>query len=177
MELQEVNYEVELPKEAIRPFEEKILASGLCDFIVPMSFLHYKDKSIIKYHCSGYVSVRHLDMDGIKDVMEVVEKTLITLSKAEEFMIRPERITLNTDTAYYNLKRKDVKIAYMPADPDSGTLTEKVSDYIDGLGHAAGSEKRYLSGLQETMRSENLSLKALADHVGEIRREIFLCGI
>ncbi len=38
MNLRELNYEVELPEASIKPFERKVLESGLCDFAVPMSF-------------------------------------------------------------------------------------------------------------------------------------------
>ena len=38
MELKKSNYEIEIKKGAMKLFEEKVLFSGMCDFVIPMRF-------------------------------------------------------------------------------------------------------------------------------------------
>ena len=46
----------------IAPFEEKVLASGLCDFALDMTFSRFRGSTRASYDCTGYVAVRELDL-------------------------------------------------------------------------------------------------------------------
>ncbi len=178
MELKENNYEIEIPEESIKPFEEKVLLSGLCDFIIPMSFSSYGGKRKITYECSGYASIKELKISKVRDVFEILEKTLISLNKSTEFLLDPHKITLTPETVYYNLKQKDVKIAYIPSENKSKSLNDSISFYIDRLSEGVTEEAfKYLASIKENMKKGHHSIKELITKVGEMRREIYLCGI
>ena len=178
MDLKEKNYEIEIPEESIKSFEEKVLLSGLCDFIIPMSFSSYGGKRKITYECSGYASVKELEISKVRDVFEILEKTLLSLNKSTEFLIDPLKITLTPETVYYNLKQKDVKIAYIPSENKSKSLNDNISFYIDSLSEGAAEEAcKYLDHIKESMKKGHHSIKDIITKVGEMRREIYLCGI
>ena len=175
MNLKDQNYEIELNIDEIQPFEEKVLFSGMCDFIIPMTFSNIGNKKIIKYDCCNYVAVGDLDLSDGKLVLEILEKTFVTLGKSLEFYILPENITLNLDTVFYNPKKKQVKIAYVPCQGKS--LLKNIKSYIYQLYDEAGEEtKEYLDGVIEEIDKYNFTIKRMAICVHEQRRIMYRCG-
>ena len=172
MILRDTDYTLDFPKESIKLFEERILASGLCDVIVPMSFQTGKNVKSVTYDCSGYASVRDLEPKNIREIYEILEKTLITLSKSTEFLISPEKITLNIDCVFYNLRSRRVRIAYIPS--ERGTVWEHIYGFAMELMNMAEEEaKNYLSELLEEGRLNNYNIRDMAKIVREQKRILF----
>ncbi len=176
MILRENGYELKLEKGDIKPFEEKILFSGLCDFIIPMQFSNVGEEKIITYNCSGYAALRDLKLINSREIFEILEKTLLTLNKTMEFFIPPEKVTLNKDTVYYNLKKKNVRIAYIPT--NSGNLFDHLNSFINELAEEASEETvEYLMSVKKDLHFYNRNLKELAGFVSEQRKRIHQCGV
>lgn len=174
--LRDTSYEIELEKWKVKEFEEKVLFSGLCDFIIPMSFSDMNNKKKIKYNCSGYSSVRDMDISSINGIFEIIEKTLITLSKSIEFYIPHEKVTLNIDTVFYDNKRKRVRIAYMP--DDKGTLMEHLNCFLDQLANLVDEDGlEYINSLKRDLNLNNRNLRDMAVFVSEQKKRINKCGI
>lgn len=175
MNLRECGYEIELEKDKINNFEEKMLFSGLCDFAIPMMFSEKGDKKKITYDCSGYIALDDIQLENSKQVFEILEKTLLTLSKSIEFFIPPSKITLNKETVYYNPKQKNIKIAYIPQ--ENKTLQESVSEFIDELTFDANNETvEYLDNVKADIYFQNRNIKEMASFVNEQRKIIYQCG-
>lgn len=176
MNLREKEFKLEMPYENIKPFEEKVLTSGLCDFAIPMSFSFYNNKRNVIYDCSGYASIRELKPETNNEVFEILEKTLITLNKTTEFLIRSNRVELSVDTVYYNLKRKDVKIAFVPI--EVGTLQSHLIGFVKELKLSASEETcEYLDCIIENLELFNQNIAELLLYVRNQRRNIHRCGI
>ncbi len=171
MELRKNNYSRMFGKGEILPFEEKVLSSGLCDFVLPANFIKEKDKKWIVYDCSGYTSLSEIKFSGFDEVLEVLEKSLNNLRKVSEFLIDPCKVRMNGQTVFHNLKRRDIKFAYMPAESDS--MADNIAELIECLQLKVGNEeKRILREMQERMLCRNMSLREMADHVSMKRREL-----
>jgi len=178
MNLRDMNYEYELPEEAIRPFERKVLESGLCDFAVPMSFFRYQGKQIIKYECSGYIALSDMRLNELKDIFEVLEQTMLALKKSGEFLMNPDKITLNGDTVYVHYKHKDVRLAYIPGALDNNEKCRNLIEFFQVLKEQTPeSGMEYFDRLEKELTQNNRSLSDLITVIGEIRREIYLCDI
>lgn len=178
MNLRDMNYEYELPEDAIRPFERKVLESGLCDFAVPMSFFRYQGKQIIRYECSGYIALSDMNLDGLKEIFEVIEKTLLALKRSGEFLMNPGKISLNKDTVYVHYKHKDVRLAYMPGDLEQNGNSRNLIGFLHDLKRQAPeSGIGYFDRLENELIVKNRSLSDMITVVGEIRREIYLCDV
>ena len=176
MNLRDNGYEIELEKWKVKEFEEKVLFSGLCDFIIPMSFSDLNDRKKIKYNCSGYSSVRDMNIASINEIFEIIEKTLITLNKSVEFYIPHEKVRLNLDTVFYDLKRKRVRIAYMPE--EDGTLMEHLNFFLDQLSDIADEDTvEYIKSLKLDLNMNNRNLRDMAVFVSEQKKRINKCGI
>lgn len=178
MNLRDLNYEVELPEESIKPFERKVLESGLCDFAVPMSFYRHNGMQKIRYECSGYVAFSEVNLSDTSTVFEIIEKTLLALKKSGEYLIDPNKILLNQDTVYVHHKHTDVRIAYVPGVCQGNRGQQNLLDFfllVDEQMPVSG--KRYMQKLKEEVIINNRSLMDLVTIVGEMRREIYLCNI
>lgn len=178
MNLRDMNYEVELPEESIKPFERKVLESGLCDFAVPMSFYRHNGVQKIRYECSGYVAFSEVNLSDTSDVFAIIEKTLLALKKSGEYLIDPGKILLNQDTIYVHHKHNDVRIAYVPGLYNkNGGLKNLLEFLVIVEERMPISGKGYIQKLQEEIIKNNRSLPDLLTIVGEVRREIFICDI
>ena len=139
--LRESGYRMEIPDGRIAPFEEKILASGLCDFALDMSFSRLRGKTSASYDCTGYVAVRELDLTTPQKVFEVLEKTLLTMTHAGEFFIDRDKVLLNADTVFYNRRCKDVRIAYFPRS-EGMEIRQSVEEYVPQMITVVGELRR-----------------------------------
>ena len=176
MNLRDNGYEIELESWKVKEFEEKILFSGLCDFVIPMSFSDTKNSKKIKYNCSGYSSIRDLQASSTKEFFEIIEKTLITLNKSVEFYIPHEKVRLDIDTVFYDNKRKRVRIAYIPE--EEGTLMEHLNAFFDQLLELAAEDTvEYIRSLKEDLNFNNRSLRDMAVFVSEQKKRIDKCGV
>lgn len=176
MNLKEQGYEIELERWQVKEFEEKILFSGLCDFIIPMSFSNVESRKKITYNCSGYSSVRDMKVKTAKEIFEIIEKTLLTLNKSVEFYIPHEKVRLDIDTVFYDRKRKRVRIAYIPE--ETGTLTEHLENFFGQLCENAEEDAVcYIDSLKEDLALNNRNLKDMAVFVSEQRKRISQCGV
>ncbi|MEG0918360.1 MAG: DUF6382 domain-containing protein [Bacilli bacterium] len=176
MNLRETNFTLKVNYEDIKPFEEKVLSSGLCDFAIPMTFYNHKNERNITYDCSGYSSIRDIKPTTTNEVFEIIEKTIITLNKTREFLIRPSKLTLTVDTVYYNMKYKDVKIAVVPCHEE--VTIKKIVDFIIQLEAFANEEtKEYINCLVKNIDSKNSNMKDMLIYIREQRRVLHNCGL
>jgi len=175
MNLRDLNYELELPEETVRPFERKVLESGLCDFAVPMTFFRQNGKQKIRYECSGYVALSEIDLTDTDNVFEIIEKTMLALRKSGEFLIEPGKIRLTPDTVYVHNRHKDVRIAYVPGLREGNRLQQHLLEFILLVEERIPrSGKVFTSQLKEEIIRNNRSLTDLIAIIGEMRREIHL---
>lgn len=172
LNLRESGCVVRLPEGRIAPFEEKILASGLCDFALDMTFTRIRGATNARYDCAGYVAVQELDLTQPQKAFEILEKTLLTMTHAGEFFIDRDKVLLNTETVFYNRRCKDVRIAYFPRE-ESVDIRRSVEEYINELAAMTSEKGRAL--LERTLLlfgRSNCDLPQMITVVGEIRRAI-----
>lgn len=176
MELRQNDYRQKLGRGEILPFEEKVLCSGLCDFTLPASFIRKSDSQFVVYDCSGYTALSELRLEKTDDFLEVLEKAISNLKKASEFLIDPAKITLSEETVYHNLKKRDVKFAYMPL--QGSCVARNVSGLIGLLEEKAPEDvRRILKDIDREIREKNMSLKDMVHHVALRRRQLRKAGV
>ena len=155
----------------LKPFEEKVIASGLCDFSLPAAFVTVNDVRQAIYDSSGYTRLDGLEFANIDEMLELLEKSMANLKKAGEFLIDPDQIVLNGKTIFMDRRRRDVKFVYVPSRmqrPMQNVL--ELTDYLEN--QAQPIQKQILSRLSDTIKEEHLSLKESATRTAVVRREI-----
>lgn len=174
MNLRKSGYEIEVKGEDVSRLEEKMLESGLCNFVVPMWISREGDKVKINYECSGLTSMRELHLKRPKETFEIIEKALLSLNHSRDFYIPPEKLKLSMDTIYYNRQNRSVKIAYVPERNHS--IAGSINGLIDEVKLTVNEEtKEYLNLIKEDIEAEKRNLRQIAGYISEYRRSINQC--
>ena len=101
-------------EDSILDFERAMLSSGECSYLLPMMFISSDSKHVVFYDCKGFVPLSRYTVDKTEDALFILEKVLIILSNALGYLITPAKISLSTDTVFYNAETGEIKIAYVP---------------------------------------------------------------
>ena len=89
-------------EDSILDFERAMLSSGECSYLLPMMFISSDSKHVVYYDCKGFVPLSRYTVDKTEDALFILEKVLIILSNALGYLITPAKISLSTDTVFYN---------------------------------------------------------------------------
>ena len=155
----------------LKPYEEKVIASGLCDFSLPAAFVTVNDEKQAIYDSSGYTRLDEMEFENIDEMLELLEKAMANLKKAGEFLIDPNQIVLNDKTVFLDRKRRDVKFAYIPSRvqrPMQNVI--ELTNYLEHI--AQPMYKQVLGNLSNSIRAGHLSLKESASRTSVVRREL-----
>ena len=173
MNLKDNNYTLEFAKEDIKTYEERVLSSGLCDFAIPMRFTLYRGKRRVRYECSGYMALSDLESSDIGNILDIIERTLIMLKSAKDFLIDPDKVTLTKETVFYNARTGNVRIAYIVKKGSS--VQSNVVSFIDSFMETDNQRTRdCLDKLGHDISIKNLSLEDSINRIGELKRKTFI---
>ncbi len=173
-ELRNNGYTKELGSGEMMPFEEKVLASGLCDFTLPASFINEKERKWVVYDCDGYTSLSELPLTDPDLILEVFEKTLFNLRKASEFLIDPAKVRLCPETVFFDLKKRTVRFAYMPVEDSSVAANVRcLSEYL--AERAGRTFSAFIVQMTDEMMMRNMSLREMSAYVALMRRKCPVC--
>ncbi|MBC6679601.1 DUF6382 domain-containing protein [Zhenpiania hominis] len=175
MEIRNNDFKLQLKDGSIKEFEKVVLSSGICDLFMPMGFVRLEDGELVSYNCSGYTALRQCNINEAKEAFEILEKTLLLVNRAGEYLITPGKITLNMDTIFYNRKTKQVRIAYVPAEEPQLNLRENVAEFFTQMeGKLKKTERAYLEKMKTQMEEHNYYIGDLINMIGEIRRKLYM---
>lgn len=173
--LKKNNYRIQVGTGTFYEYEERVLSSGLCDVTLPMQFLFHGNVTQVFYHCSGYTALGELKLNTPREWFEVLGKLMMTLRKAQEFLLDEERMTLELTTIFFHRKQRNVKIAFFPCAPE-GT-GKKICRLIQKIQKEADQETaEYLQRLHQNIVRDNLDLAAMTRLTANLRREIIQCS-
>lgn len=169
---------MEINSDDIKPFEEKVIMSGMCDFTVPTTISALGNKKQVIYNFEGYTALRDMTFVGVKILFEILEKTFVAFKRAGEFLIDPAKVTLTCDTVFYNKKQRDVKIAYIPVGRPKYVVMGSVTSLLDELTERLdGDAVKYLVMTKGDIEKDNYTLEDTIEYIKALRRELAVCGI
>lgn len=175
MEIRNNDFKLRLNDGSIKEFEKVVLSSGICELFMPMGFVRLEDGELVSYNCSGYTSLRQCNIGEAKEAFEILEKTLLLVNRAGEYLITPGKITLNMDTIFYNRKTKQVRIAYVPAEESKMSLRENVAEFFTQMEEKLkDTEKIHLEEVKKKMEEQNYYIGDLINIIGEMRRKLYM---
>lgn len=164
------DFKLELKEGAIRDYE-KIILSQINDIFMPMGFVSTSEGELVTYNCSGYSALRQCRVTEVMEALEILERTLMLVSRAGEYLISPRKIMLSIDTIFYNRETHQVKIAYVPVENENASLRENMACFITEMENSvAGTGKTYLENVKKQMDENNYYIQDLINVIGEIRR-------
>lgn len=170
MRIRDNNFRVKLKDGAIKEYE-KVILSEVNDIFMPMGFVSFDEGELVTYNCSGYSSLSQCDIREVLEALEVLERTLILVSRASEFLISPNNITLSLDTIFYDRETHQVRIAYVPVEKAPANLRENMSSFITEIkDKLQDSDKVYIDKVKTQMEENNYYIQDLINIIGDIRR-------
>lgn len=94
--------------------EQDILTAGECPGFLPMSFLRTGHGLVVHYGTSGYQPLSNYRIERSEDALYLMERTIMILHQAPEYLLAPERLRICTDTVFYGRDTDDLRLAFLP---------------------------------------------------------------
>ncbi|MHC1722413.1 MAG: DUF6382 domain-containing protein [Aminipila sp.] len=165
-------------KNEIKDFEVKIFATGNCESFIPMSFVKINEKMGVTYHTEGF---KQLDFNQLKnpyEVLNVVEKLVLAIKAAQNHFILQSRYSLEENYIYMNQDKAIIKIKFVPINEGVMKMdfSSKISLFLRHLNLNNIRCCEYINMVIEKLENGNLSMEALINYLGEVKREAYLCG-
>lgn len=167
-------YKINLKEDSIYDFERIMLSSGECQLFMPMVFMDEMDHQTAYYDCGGFSPLNKFRIDRTEDALYILEKTLLILSQSVEYLLTPARVTLTTETVFYEKESGEIKIAYVPMTGEAISLRRNLitfiaqikSDVMDGHTH-------YLDELANLIYRNNYHIRDIINKTGLMRRDLY----
>ena len=168
-------YSLRLKENSVLDFEKIMLTSGECSLFMPMGFMTADEGETVCYDCSGFIPLSRYQIEKTDDALYIIENILIILNRAVEYLLDPAKVTLTTDTVFYNKETGEVKITYVPLSSDQVNIKKSLVGFIGQLRRDI--RDRFADYLTETAKYiyyYNYNLTDIVNKVGLFRREIYI---
>ena len=167
-------FSVRLEEDAMRDFEKIMLTSGQCNLFMPMGFMGDERGETVCYDCSGFTPLSRYRIERTDDALYILENTMIILGKAVDYLIAPAKITLTTDTVFYNKETGEVKIAYVPFRQGEAGLKKNMVIFIGQLkSEICDGYQGYLTQAARYVYYHNYNMRDIVNKIGLLRRELY----
>lgn len=167
-------FSIRLEENTFRNYEKIMLSSGECSYFMPMGFISEDGMEVVSYDCSGFAPLSSYRVEKTEDALYILECVLLIAGRSVEYFITPARITINTDTVFYNKETSQVKIAYVPAAGDNLSIRRNLAAFIKQLKQdiCDGNEK-YLDEAEKFIMYHNYYIREMVNKVGLFKRQLY----
>lgn len=168
-------YRLCFKRDSVLDFERAMLSSGQCSYLLPMLFVNSESQQVAYYDCKGFVPLSRYRVDRTEDALFILERVLIIMTCAIEYLITPAKIWLSTDTVFFNAETGEVKIAYVPVKEVAAGSSKNLLRLIAQLkSEVTDGYRDYLDKFAAVVYANNCHLRELTDRMGLLRRELYL---
>lgn len=167
-------FSIRLEENTFRDYEKIMLSSGECGYFMPMGFMGEKGAEIVSYDCSGFAPLSSYRVEKTEDALYILECVLLIIGRSIEYLITPARITINTDTVFYNKETSQVKIAYVPAAGNDLSIRRNLVSFIRQLkADICDGNGRYLDEAEKFIMYHNYYIREMVNKVGLFKRQLY----
>lgn len=168
-------YSLKLKENSVLDFEKIMLTSGECSLFMPMGFMSADEGETVCYDCSGFIPLSRYQIERTDDALFILENVVIILNRAVEYLLDPSKVTLNTDTVFYNKESGEVKITYVPLSSGKTGLNKNLVSFIGQLrSEISDTYSEYLVETAKYIYYYNYNLTDIVNKIGVYRREIYI---
>ena len=110
-------------------------------------------------------------------MLQILEDIIYIIIDASNYLIPIERYKLSTELVY--ISRNGVKIMFEPIDENNSTEADFNSYILEFLSDVDVERDicvQYLERVKTKIKEENPSRRGLLNYIGELKREIYICG-
>lgn len=171
------SFAVIYPKGILKDYEKRVLAGGEIGDLLKMRFISSEKQDTVYYEIAGYIPLAQVVFKDFYEAMDIIERVLTVMLKAEDYLIDIGNICLDYRWIYYDGRDKTIRLAYVPkrevfqwqlsvfqlvGDLNGMYDSKETQPYFDDL-------KNYTEGCQRTLH--DLFLK-----ICDLKREAYLSG-
>lgn len=166
-------------RNEIKNFEIRILSEGQCRAFLPMSFVERGGNLYVTYHTEEYTPLISLDLNHPYDLLHRIEKLLISIKDAEHYLIPFERYMIVKEEIFFSEKWDHIRLKFEPENEhvleDFATKFSKLINQIKILV-LDDRTKEYLEMVIKKLENTNISREGITNYIGELKREVHICG-
>lgn len=167
-------FRIRLEEDTMRDYERVMLTSGECNFFMPMGFMGEDEGEVVCYDCSGFAPIGSYRIEKTEDALYILENVLLIVGKSVEYLITPAKITINSDTVFYNKETGEVKIAYVPAAKGHASLRRNLAVFIRQLGaDICDGKEKYLAEAARYILYHNYYIRDMVNKIGIFKRQLY----
>ena len=167
-------FSIRLEENTFRNHEKIMLSSGECSLFMPMGFIGEGGMEVVSYDCSGFAPLSSYRIEKTEDALYILESVLLIVGRSIEYLITPARITINTDTVFYNKETSQVKIAYVPAAGNDLSIRRNLVSFIRQLkADICDGNGRYLDEAEKFIMYHNYYIREMVNKVGLFKRQLY----
>lgn len=166
-------------RNEIKTFEMRILSEGQCRAFLPMSFIKRGCNLYVTYHTEEYVPLISLDLNQPFDLLHRIEKLLISIKDAENYLLPFERYMIVKEDIFFSEKWDHIRLKFEPETEHlSEDFSTKFSELISQIMILVLDErtKEYLEMVIKKLENTNISREGITNYIGELKREVHICG-
>lgn len=172
-------FAIEFKKGILKDYEKEILLSNQMKFLLPMGIIEKEETDRIIYDYTDFEPIYQMSGPlGVKSVLDILEKTVIGLIAAEDYLLDAGKVALSCSTVYTDSRTRNIRLMYFPSQDEAGSICENIAGFAKELAgkYVSGIAAEYLSAV-ERYTANNTSLIGLANKIAAMRREAFICGM
>ena len=167
-------FKITFKEDAIHGYERIMLTSGECNYLIPMSFIGENDKETAYYNCSGFSALSTYSVEKTEDALFIIEKVLLILGNIAAYLITPAKVTLTTDTVFYNQETNEIKIAYVPLPGEGINIRRNLLKFISQLKADIKDEHvSYLDKIGRIIHYNHFHVNEIIGQIGLLKRELY----
>lgn len=167
-------YKLSLREDSIHEYEKIMLTSGDCGYLLPMVFMGVNDQEIAFYQCGGFCPLSEFRLEKTEDVIYVLEKVLLILSRVPDYLITPSRLTVTEDTVFYNETSGEIKLAYVPLPDEDVNMRKHLVAFVTRLGkEISDGLDAYLEEAAALVGNASFEIRDIVNQLGLLRRKLY----
>mgnify|MGYP000990075381 CR=1 FL=1 len=170
----------------ILKYEKRMLSDSGCPYILPMSFLCEDRITTVWYDHTGYIQLKEyvrtaycgtseLNVrEPIYEAMDILLRILQNLRDAEDYLILPDRISVNPSTIFINPSNASISLAFYPNEMPELTFQERLLKMISKINSWYQNDEvdQYTARFQNMIFEKNLGLEGMISILCTIQREL-----
>lgn len=167
-------FRLTLEENTFRDYEKIMLTSGDCSCFMPMVFIGEDGEEVVCYDCSGFAPLSSYRVEKTDDALYILECVFLLVGRSVEYLITPAKITISTDTVFYNKETGQVKMAYVPTKDESTSIRNNLAQFAEQLKEdICDGKQEYLDNVIKFITYHNYYIREMVNKIGLFKRQLY----
>lgn len=178
---------LEYDKSSFFEYEKRMLSDSECPHTLPMHFLSEEGKETAYYDFTEFIQLEEyirrksypddLEIEYqalLHDALDILSRILQCLKGLDEYLLSPNRISLESDTIFISLNNDNINLVFIPNRNNGLPLQGKIIALIETIRcfYHHSEVEQCIERFIELIYQKNLGLDGMIATLGNIQREV-----